>query len=111
AKVHKHIKANLCGKDADTTLFLTEGDSAIGYLIDVRDKELHGGYPLRGKVLNSWGMSYADMLKNKELFDICAITGLVLGEKAFEEKEDGEWFTFELNGDTIIVNENDEVQI
>ena len=52
-----------------------------------------------------------DMLKNKELFDICAITGLVLGEKAFEEKEDGEWFTFELNGDTIIVNENDEVQI
>lgn len=82
AKVHKHIKANLCGKDADTTLFLTEGDSAIGYLIDVRDKELHGGYPLRGKVLNSWGMSYADMLKNKELFDICAITGLVLGEKA-----------------------------
>lgn len=111
AKVHKHIKANLCGKDADTTLFLTEGDSAIGYLIDVRDKELHGGYPLRGKVLNSWGMSYADMLKNKELFDICAITGLVLGEKAFEEKEDGEWFTFELNGDIIIVNENDEVQI
>ena len=82
AKVHKHIKANLCGKDADTTLFLTEGDSAIGYLIDVRNKELHGGYPLRGKVLNSWGMSYADMLKNKELFDICAITGLVLGEKA-----------------------------
>ncbi|WPK35270.1 DNA topoisomerase large subunit [Escherichia phage AV115] len=82
AKVHKHIKANQCGKDADTTLFLTEGDSAIGYLIDVRDRELHGGFPLRGKVMNSWGMSYADMMKNKELFDICAITGLILGEKA-----------------------------
>lgn len=82
AKVHKHIKANLYGKDADTTLFLTEGDSAIGYLIDVRDKELHGGFPLRGKVMNSWGMSAADTMKNRELFDICAITGLVLGEKA-----------------------------
>lgn len=81
AKVHKHIKANLYGKDADTTLFLTEGDSAIGYLIDVRDKELHGGFPLRGKVMNSWGMSAADIMKNRELFDICAITGLTIGDE------------------------------
>lgn len=83
AKVAKHIKANKYGNDQlETTLFLTEGDSAIGYLLTTRDRELHGGYPLRGKVMNTWGMAPADMLKNKELFDICAITGLVLGEKA-----------------------------
>ncbi|HFG0931938.1 TPA: ATP-binding protein [Klebsiella pneumoniae] len=82
AKVEKHIKANMYGKDADTTLFLTEGDSAIGYLIEVRNRELHGGYPLRGKFMNTWGMSAVDILKNKEAFDICAITGLTIGESA-----------------------------
>ncbi|WWP52083.1 topoisomerase II large subunit N-terminal region [Enterobacter phage ZX14] len=81
AKVQKHIKANLYGKDADTTLFLTEGDSAIGYLIEVRDRELHGGYPLRGKFMNTWGMSGVDIMKNKEAFDICAITGLTIGDE------------------------------
>ncbi|WPH68031.1 DNA topoisomerase II large subunit [Klebsiella phage ValerieMcCarty02] len=82
AKVAKHIKANNYGKDADTTLFLTEGDSAIGYLLTTRDRELHGGYPLRGKFMNTWGMSAADAMKNKEVFDICAITGLTIGEPA-----------------------------
>lgn len=82
AKVQKHLKANLYGKDADTTLFLTEGDSALGYLIETRDRDLHGGFPLRGKFLNTWGMSAGDILKNKEAFNICAITGLIIGESA-----------------------------
>ncbi|SSU39444.1 DNA gyrase, subunit B (type II topoisomerase) [Acinetobacter baumannii] len=83
AKVAKHIKANAYGNEQkETTLFLTEGDSAIGYLISTRDRELHGGYPLRGKVMNTWGMTPAEMLKNKEIFDICAITGLTIGEPA-----------------------------
>lgn len=83
AKVAKHIKANRYGDDKlETTLFLTEGDSAIGYLLSTRDRELHGGYPLRGKVLNTWNMNPLDMLKNKEIFDLCAITGLAIGEKA-----------------------------
>ena len=83
AKVAKHIKANAYGKeDIETTLFLTEGDSAIGYLLSTRNRELHGGYPLRGKFMNTWGMLPSDILKNKESFDICAITGLVFGEKA-----------------------------
>lgn len=108
-KVYKYIKVNFCGKDVDIIFFLIEGDLVIGYFIDVCDKEFYGGYLLCGKVFNSWGMFYVDMFKNKELFDICVIIGLVFGEKVFEEKEDGEWFIFELNGDIIIVNENDEV--
>ena len=81
AKVAKHIKPSKYGDDSvETTLFLTEGDSAIGYLINTRDRDLHGGYPLRGKVMNTWGMSAAEAMKNKEIFDICAITGLVIGE-------------------------------
>lgn len=84
AKVPKHIKANLYGKDADTTLFLTEGDSAINELLNARDKNLHGGYPLRGKFLNTWGMKDVDIMKSQEAFDIMSITGLVLGEKPLD---------------------------
>lgn len=78
AKVNfaKHIKAGQYGKGQDTTLFLTEGDSAIGYLLKVRDPELHGGYALRGKVMNTWGMKDADVIKNRELFEIKSIAGL-----------------------------------
>lgn len=83
AKVAKHIKPNKYGDDKlETTLFLTEGDSAIGYLIETRDRDLHGGYPLRGKFKTTWGEKPVDQLKNKEIFDICSITGLVHGEKA-----------------------------
>jgi DNA gyrase/topoisomerase IV subunit B len=32
--------------------------------------------------MNTWGMSAADAMKNKEVFDICAITGLTIGEPA-----------------------------
>ncbi|UYD59568.1 DNA topoisomerase large subunit [Aeromonas phage avDM5] len=75
----KHIKAGEWGRnDIETTLFLTEGESAIGYLLKVKDENLHGGYALRGKVMNTWGMKGSDVLKNNELSDICAITGLDL---------------------------------
>ncbi|ARB05784.1 hypothetical protein fHeYen901_11 [Yersinia phage fHe-Yen9-01] len=83
ATVVKHIKANSYGNDKlETTLFLTEGDSAIGYLIEVRDRALHGGYPLRGKFMNTWGMTASKILENREAFEICAITGLTIGEPA-----------------------------
>lgn len=81
AKVAKHIKPEEYGNDkVETTLFLTEGDSAIGYLLNTRDRKLHGGYPLRGKFMNTWVMAAAEAMKNKEVFDVCAITGLTIGE-------------------------------
>lgn len=82
AKVQKHIKANKWGEDADTTLFLTEGDSATGPFIEVRNRELQGAYPLRGKFINTWDLTPVKILENKEAFDVCAITGLVIGEPA-----------------------------
>lgn len=83
ARVAKHIKANgLDNPDVKTTLFLTEGDSAIGYLLKVRDKNQHGGYPLRGKVLNTWNKTPDQVRKNKELFEIMAILNLHIGKPA-----------------------------
>lgn len=85
AKVPKHIKANKVGNsNFDTTLFLAEGDSALGFLIETRDRDLHGGYPLKGKFKTTHGMKYVEMLKNKEVSDICSITGLVLGKNISE---------------------------
>lgn len=83
AAVAKHVKAGgLNNMLVKTTLFLTEGDSAIGYLLKVRDPETQGGYPLRGKVLNTWDLSPNKVLANKELFEIMSILNLTIGEKA-----------------------------
>ena len=71
-KVAKHIQA---GND-DGTLFLCEGDSAIGFLIKVRDPKTVGGFPLRGVVMNTWDLKPADALKNKELSELVAVLGL-----------------------------------
>ena len=75
-KVAKHIAAT--GDDA--TLFLCEGDSAIGFLIKVRDPKTAGGFPLRGVVMNTWDMKPADALKNKELSELVAVLGLNIND-------------------------------
>ena len=75
-KVPKHVAAN--GKDA--VLMLCEGDSALGSLLKVRDKDRIGGYPLRGVVLNTWDMNPADVLKNKELSELVSVLSLDIND-------------------------------
>ena len=83
ARVAKHVKANgLDDPTVKTMLFLTEGDSAIGYMLKVRDNKTQGGYPLRGKVLNTWNLSPAKVMENKELFEIMSILNLTIGQPA-----------------------------
>jgi DNA gyrase/topoisomerase IV subunit B len=71
-KVQKHVAAS--GKAA--TLFLCEGDSAMGFLLKVRDPKTVGGFPLRGVVMNTFDKKPADVLKNKELSELIAVLGL-----------------------------------
>jgi len=71
-KVAKHIAAN---KD-DATLKIVEGDSAMGFLLKVRDPNKVGAYPLRGVIMNTWDMKPADVLKNKELSELISVLGL-----------------------------------
>ena len=71
-KVAKHISAN---KD-DATLKIVEGDSAMGFLLKVRDANKVGAYPLRGVIQNTWDMKPADVLKNKELSELISVLGL-----------------------------------
>lgn len=73
--VYNHVSATKPGG----TLILTEGKSAIGYLLKVRNREKIGGLPLRGKVLNTWGMKANKILENAELSDIISSLNLELG--------------------------------
>jgi DNA gyrase/topoisomerase IV subunit B len=80
-KVANHISA--IGKNPeDKILFITEGQSAISNLINVRQTAIHGGYPLRGKVKNVRQIKPTDIMKNKELSELMSIIGLELGETA-----------------------------
>ena len=57
----KHAKKDL------TSIFLTEGDSAGGNLVQVRDVATQAVFYLRGKPKNSFAESYKQMLEHDEL--------------------------------------------
>ena len=75
-KVAKHIAAN----NENALLALVEGDSAMGFLLKVRNADKLGAYPLRGVILNTWDMKPAEVLKNKELSELVAILGLDIND-------------------------------
>lgn len=63
-------------------LVITEGQSAIGSLITVRNPKKVGGFPMRGKPLNVRNMRPVDILKNKEMLELLTILGLEFGKPA-----------------------------
>lgn len=63
-------------------ILLAEGLSALSGLLKVRNPKTTGGYPLRGKVMNTRGMKPIDIVKNKELFELMSIIGLEIGKPA-----------------------------
>jgi DNA topoisomerase-2 len=80
-RVVKHIEAQ-SNNPEDKTLFITEGLSAIGPLIDVRDSNTVGGYPLKGKIMNTRGMKPVDIVKNAELSELMTVLNLQYGQPA-----------------------------
>lgn len=71
-----------CGADrSKCTLFLGEGRSAISGMVEARDPNIHGGLPLRGKVLNVFGESNKTVLENDALAKIMSSIGLVPGQR------------------------------
>lgn len=85
-KVQKHVAAT--GKNS--TLFLCEGDSAMGFLLKVRDPKTVGGFPLRGVVMNTFDKKPAEVLKNKELSELIAVLNLDINDPDSVDRMDYE---------------------
>ncbi|MBT3983156.1 MAG: hypothetical protein HOE90_17515 [Bacteriovoracaceae bacterium] len=81
-RVEKLLDANSRKDRSECTLFICEGDSAIGGLRSSRNKMLQGGIALKGKPMNVTQANIKDVLNNQEFTGIMASIGLVIGEEA-----------------------------
>jgi topoisomerase-4 subunit B len=61
---------------AESELFLVEGDSAGGSAKQARDKQNQAVLPLRGKILNTWEVETASVLKSTTIHDIATAVGV-----------------------------------
>ncbi|MBA3699284.1 MAG: type IIA DNA topoisomerase subunit B [Planctomycetes bacterium] len=69
------------GKDRrmETSLFITEGDSAGGSLVMCRDVETQAIFTIKGKPLNCYGLGRETVYKNEELYNIMSALGIENG--------------------------------
>jgi len=87
-KTQKKMKKSPSLEDAIGTrrdkciLFIGEGDSAIKNMSSVRNPDIHGGIPLRGKVMNVLEITPKKALESKPLVDMMTALGLEIGTKA-----------------------------
>lgn len=72
-RVHFNSKHKRRG---DTTVFLTEGDSASGSITKCRDVETQAVFSLRGKPLNTYGLTKKVVYENEEFALLQAALGI-----------------------------------
>jgi DNA gyrase/topoisomerase IV subunit B len=74
-----HLSDSRGKRRDETTIFLTEGDSAGGAMIQARDVQTQAIYSLKGKPLNTHGLGREAVYKNEELYNIMRALGLEEG--------------------------------
>ena len=60
----------------ETMIFLTEGDSAGGSMVQARDVDVQAIFTLKGKPLNCYGQKRDAIYKNEELYNIMRALGI-----------------------------------
>ena len=80
-RIEKLLDANERRDRSKCTLFICEGDSAIGGLRSARNKLYQGGIALKGKPMNVAQASINDVLNNQEFTNIMGAIGLTLGQE------------------------------
>ena len=63
-------------RSEETSLFLTEGDSAGGSLVQARDVDTQAIFSLKGKPLNVFGLKRDAIYTNEELYNIMRALGI-----------------------------------
>ncbi len=73
-KVHFSDKTGK--RKEESTIFITEGDSAGGAMIQSRDVQTQAIFSLKGKPLNTFGLGREAVYKNEELYNIMRALGI-----------------------------------
>jgi DNA gyrase subunit B len=89
-RVEKLVECDKHGPNAE--LFIAEGDSALGSIVQARDSLYQAAYPLRGKILNCLKADYLKIFDNKVVMDLIKVIGTgVIADKKHKDIE-----TFEI---------------
>lgn len=75
-KYHLNVNGE---KGERSMIFLTEGDSAAGSMVSVRDVYTQAIFSLRGKVLNVFEKKRTEIYKNEELYNLMIALGIENG--------------------------------
>lgn len=96
----------------DRTFLLANGivshNSALGGLLPSLGRKEKAYYMLKGKPLNAYSATQKKFIENKELSGLYQI---IKNGVTLEDKPDGDFYSIVIDGQEMIVNENDEIKI
>src|SRR5690606_18186747 len=85
-RVEKLVDSDIHGEKAE--LFIAEGDSALGSIVQARDSLFQAAYPLRGKILNCLKADYLRIFDNAVIMDLIKTMGCgVIADKKHKDIE------------------------
>ncbi len=72
----KYHRGDRHAKASETSIFLTEGDSAGGSMVQSRDVDTQAIFALKGKPLNCYNLKRDAIYKNEQLYNIMRALGI-----------------------------------